>query len=208
MESGVTPIHDYLFLDIGGGAAGRARFVDALADRPRDDELLGVFGAQLGWQASEAAVLIARSADPGAATAAAIAAAPGVVSQHRRILRPTLRPAAGDQPLAGGVWVHRVFQLMARDLAEFVALSGEGWADFETRFDARVFGLFEVAFPAPRPGEIELILLTRYASHGEWEASRDPSTAAMQTFARRAALTLRTRAASSLLLPFPTAKGA
>ena len=80
-----------------------------------------------------------------------------------------------------------------------MALSGEGWQDFERRFDAQVFGLFEVVEPRPEPTVTELLLLTRYGSHGIWEDSRDPSTAAMQTFARRAALTLRTRAASSLL---------
>jgi hypothetical protein len=47
------------------------------------------------------------------------------------------------------------------------------------------------------------LLVTRYASHGVWEDSRDPSTTAMQTFARRAMLTLSTRAASTLLVTPP-----
>jgi hypothetical protein len=200
--------YDYLFLELEGGAAARQAFIDGLADRPATDEVLAVFAAQLGWQAAEIAVLIARAENSPSETASAVAGAGGVIGRTRRILRPTLRPTAGVLPAPGGVWVHRIFQIDVRNLAEFVALSGEGWADFEDRFDARVFGLFEVTYPVARPGELELLLITRYASHAEWEASRDPSTAAMQTFARRAALTLRTRAVSTLLLPFPPAKAA
>jgi hypothetical protein len=205
-EAAMDAIYDYLFLEVGGGAAGREAFIAGLADRPPMDEVIGVFGAQLGWQAAEIAVLVERAPDSPSVTATAIARAPRALACARRILRPTLRPALGDRLSPGGVWVHRIFQIMARDLAEFVALSGEGWEDFEARFDAKVFGLFEVTYPAPRPQELELVLLTRYASHAEWEASRDPSTAAMQTFARRAALTLRTRAVSSVLLPVPASK--
>jgi len=201
-------IYDYLFLEVGGGVAARDAFIAGLADRPVTDEVLGVFGAQLGWQAAELTVLIERATESPSVTATAIARAPGVIASTRRILRPTLRPGPADRPSPGGVWVHRIFQIMARDLAEFIALSEDGWADFERRFDAQVFGLFEVTYPAPRPQELELLLITRYASHAEWEASRDPSTAAMQTFARRSALTLRTRAVSSLLLPIPAAKRA
>ena len=41
----------------------------------------------------------------------------------------------------------------------------------------------------------------RYASHGVWEASRDPTTDAMKSFQRRAQLTLSSRGCSTLLAP-------
>jgi hypothetical protein len=199
----MDPIYEYLFLEIAGGAAGRTAFIMGLVGAPQ--EVLGVFGAQLGWQGSEVAVVIERTPDWPPVIANAIEGAKQVTSRMRRVMKPTLRPAAGDRMTPGGVWVHRIFNIQTRDLDEFVALSAEGWADFETRFEAKVFGLFEVTYPEARPAELELLLITRYASHAEWEASRDPSTAAMRTFARRAALTLRTRAASCLLLPIPPA---
>jgi len=43
-------------------------------------------------------------------------------------------------------------------------------------------------------------LITRYADHGVWEASRDPTSEAMQIFARRQQLTRRSWAASTLLV--------
>jgi hypothetical protein len=108
----------------------------------------------------------------------------------------------------GGIYVHRWFEVDSSSLNEFIALSAEAWPDFEGRFDAQIFGLLELTSPRPgdAPGRRHLLLITRYASHGVWEDSRDPSTAAMQTFARRAMLTLSTRAASTLLVtPPPTA---
>jgi hypothetical protein len=196
--------YDYLFLDVSGGVAGRQRLAERLAPAGSKDRPLGLFVSQLGWQASEAAVLIERGEGSEGEAAATIGKTPGLAVVQARVLRPTLRPAPGASLAAGGVWVHRTFETRAADLQAFVTLSGEAWPDFEQRFDARVFGLFEVVEPRPDPGVIELLLLTRYASHGVWEDSRDPSTEAMRTFARRAALTLRTRAASSLLAWTPS----
>jgi hypothetical protein len=97
--------------------------------------------------------------------------------------------------------VHRWFDVATASVAEFVDLSGQGWRDFESRFATKIFGLFR----APRTAQDEqrgltrLLLLTRYASHGVWEESRDPSTEAMGIFQRRQQLTKGSRAASSLL---------
>ena len=122
-------------------------------------------------------------------------------------LAPTIRPTLGAALIPGGIYVHRWFEVDSSTFDEFIALSAEAWPDFEGRFDARIFGLFDLtsARAGDAPGRRHLLLLTRYASHGVWEDSRDPTTAAMQTFARRALLTLSTRAASTLLVLAPPA---
>ncbi len=103
--------------------------------------------------------------------------------------------------------MHRWFEVDSSAFDEFIALSAEAWPDFESRFDAQIFGLFDLTSPraGDTPGHRHLLLITRYASHGIWEDSRDPSTAAMRTFARRSVLTLSTRAASTLLVLPPAA---
>ena len=155
---------------------------------------LGLFTAQLGWEASEAA-LLARRDEVGPLSLAHPARA---TVGETLLLTPTLRPDADATLQPGGVWVHRRFDVLAGDVQTFIDLSGMAWADFEARFEASIFGLFLVDAPA-EARERTLLLITRYASHGVWEDSRDPTTEAMQTFQRRAALTLRTRAASTLL---------
>lgn len=192
-------LYEHLMVEIAGGPQARAALVDRLGALSGTDRPLGLFTSQLGWAASEAAVLVEDSEGAVRDAAAGLVQSPGLTVTHRRLMRPTLRPAAGARLATGGVWVHRTFEIRTENLQTFVTFSGEGWQDFERRFDARVFGLFEVIEPRPDPAVTELLLLTRYGSHGIWEDSRDPSTEAMQTFARRAALTLRTRAASTLL---------
>jgi hypothetical protein len=203
-------VYDYLFLDLNGGIAGRTAFRRGLGAEPSSlwRAPPAIFVAQLGWSGAEIAVLLARGDDDAAARGAALraAAAPEVAACAHFVLTPTLRPRTGEALRPGGIYVHRWFDVAAASLGEFIALSGEAWPDFESRFDANIFGLFEAAAAAGAQAEVQsgerrLLLITRYASHGVWEASRDPSTAAMRTFARRAALTRRTRAASALLLP-------
>lgn len=191
-------LYEHLMVEIAGGPPARAALAERLGAWSGAGRPLGLFSSQLGWAASEAAILIQLDGESVGETPA-LADGSGVTIAHRRVLRPTLRPTDEARLASGGVWVHRTFEVRTENLETFVALSGEGWRDFERRFDARVFGLFEVVEPRPDPAATELLLLTRYGSHGVWEESRDPSTEAMQTFARRAALTLRTRAASSLL---------
>jgi len=205
--AGQAPGYDYLFLDLAG--APRAQFVSHLraTARPRvqtaGGEVLGLFNPQLGWSSTEAAVLVrwtAPTAGRGAALET-ITRAPQVASFRAESLTPTVRPAASDRPAAGGIYVHRWFEVLSPNVAEFAELSVQGWRDFETRFEAKVFGLFQAPRTAEdeRKGVTRLLLLTRYASHGVWEASRDPTTEAMQTFQRRQQLTRGSRGASSLL---------
>jgi hypothetical protein len=193
--------YDYLQLGLARGAAASARFVQALAAIDLGGQPLGLFTAQLGWEASQVALLIA-GGEGASPAAASLAQAPEVLSCVAWRLSPTVRPAPGARLQPGGIYVHRWFEVAAASFDAFVALSAEAWPDFESRFDAQVFGLFE-ATGGPSPAVADrrrLLLITRYASHGVWEDSRDPSTAAMQTFARRAELTLATSAASSLLV--------
>jgi hypothetical protein len=108
-----------------------------------------------------------------------------------------VRPRPEDHLIPGGTYVHRWFEIKPSDREEFVRLSVEGWADFEKKFDAKIFGLLAAA-AGPN---LRLLLLTRYGSHGVWEASRDPTTEGMRAFQRRGQLTLSSRGCSTLLTP-------
>jgi hypothetical protein len=193
--------YDYLTLTLKRGPAARAEFVKRLgaSGLAAGGKAVGLFVPQLGWEAAQAALLVERG---DTAALQALAGAPEVISCEAHELAPTIRPTPGAVLKPGGIYVHRWFEVDGSTFDEFIALSAEAWPDFESRFDAQIFGLFDLtsARAGDTPGHRHLLLVTRYGSHGVWEDSRDPSTAAMQTFARRAMLTLSTRAASTLLV--------
>ena len=198
-------IYSYAFLSMTPGAAARQAFIKRLEGRREfiaslGGEILGYFVPQLGWEASEAALLIRWKNQPDENAMKGLLTCPEIRESLVQRLFATLRPAADATLTPGGIFVHRWFEVDGENLDEFLKLSGEGWEDFEPRFDARVFGLFRDEGPLP-DGSRRLLLITRYKDHGVWEESRDPSTAAMQAFGRRRALTKRTSAASSLLVP-------
>jgi hypothetical protein len=203
-------MYDYLFFNVAPGPPPYRRagpvvpslLTSALAGTAA--EVKGVFVSQLGWANSQAAALIAwpDGEDGRDVALRALAEDPSVASLTIDRLTPTARPQAGDAPRPGGIHVHRWFHIRAEALDEFVALSTQGWRDFEVRFDANIYGLFaadrssdDVAL-----GVLRLLLITRYGDHGVWETSRDPTSEAMQSFARRQALTRFSVAASSLLV--------
>ncbi len=163
-------------------------------------EILGQFAPQLGWANDEAAVLVRWAGERG--DLGPIAGGEGVTEARIDHLEPTIRPADAHRPGAGGIYVHRWFEVEAGAEDEFVQLSSQGWAHFETLFDAKIFGLFRAELsPTDRArGVSRLLLVTRYGDHGVWEASRDPSTEAMQIFMRRQQLTRRSWAASTRLI--------
>lgn len=203
-------MYDYLFLDLETAkdqppARGYAELVKARVPRITDagGEVVGFFTPQLGWVSRQAALLVRWA--PGSKgrdgeMAGLMRGKPVRLAQRAR-LEPTLRPAATDRPQPGGIYVHRWFVVQTKDTPEFLELSGQGWRDFEARFDTRIFGLFmaERSSLDLRDGVQRLLLITRYGSHGVWEASRDPSTDAMAAFRRRAELTRDSWAASTLL---------
>ena len=164
-------------------------------------EIVGQFAPQLGWANNEAAVLVRRR--EAAPVEATTLAGPDLIASAKvERVTPTLRPTDGAGPRPGGIYVHRWFEVDDGAADEFVDLSGQGWQRFEAQFAANIFGLFRAA-PSAADEEarvVRLLLLTRYADHGVWEASRDPTSEAMQIFARRAQLTRRSWAASTLLV--------
>jgi hypothetical protein len=203
-----TRMYDYLFFDLAPSAEGAPAAALAQAARaalPPTGEILGLFTPQLGWRARQAALLVrwAQGAAGREAALTALGASPGVAGVVHDRLEPTLRPAAGDRPPPGGIYVHRWFVVETASVPEFLELSAQGWRDFEARFDTRIFGLFAAAqTEADAAAAVtRLLLVTRYGDHGVWEASRDPSTEAMAAFARRRRLTRDTWAASTLLSP-------
>jgi hypothetical protein len=161
--------------------------------------VLGVFAPLLGYASNEALVLTDERATSDAVLRSGAAAA-----EWRR-MSPTLRPHQGARPEPGGIYVHNWFTIDAEALDEFVQLSGAAWADFEAKFEAKIYGLFSVE---PQVGETasgarRLLLMTRYSSLGEWQKSRDPTTEAMQIFARRRELTQMSLARACVLVPPP-----
>lgn len=181
---------------------GRERTAQkALSDHLRGAmgaELVAVFAPVLGFASNTALVLV-----KGEGGSDAIGSAPGVVASEHHGLTPTLRPTDDVPPLAGGVYVHNWFTIDGEATDEFVSLSGEAWPDFETRFEAKIFGLFLAGeSDADRAdGARRLLLMTRYRDLGEWQTSRDPTSAAMQVFARRRQLTRVSLARACQLIP-------
>ncbi len=207
-------MYDYLFLDLkpsDGAPPARALAEQLEGQRARvaavGGDILGLFAPQLGWRSRQAAVLVRWSAATLAREqfVATLSSLPAIGSAQRHSLAATARPDLQGRLKPGGIHVHRWFEVETAAVSEFVALSVEGWADFETRFDAAIFGLFAEQ-PTHRSSEANLtrlLLITRYGDHGVWETSRDPSTAAMAAFMRRQRLTRETWAASTLTTPFP-----
>jgi len=208
--AGATRMYDYLFLDLEArlGTPPSKAYADQVRARAggiaaAGGEVLGLFTPQLGWHARQAALLVGWDAEASGREAqmGALQTLPGVGKVERHRLAATARPAATDRPRPGGIYVHRWFVIGAESQAEVVALSVEGWRDFEARFDTNIFGLFAAdrTTADKAAGVTRLLLITRYKDHGVWETSRDPSTDAMAAFMRRQKLTRDTWAASTLL---------
>jgi hypothetical protein len=204
--------YDYLFLDLedGQGMTPPRAYAEVVKARlpqiqAAGGEVLGLFTPQIGWVARQSALLVrwgpqAKGRD---SEVSALARGKAVRFVQRGRITPTSRPMATDKPRPGGIYVHRWFVVENDNVPEFLTLSTEGWRDFETRFEANIFGLFtaERSSLDRQKGVTRLLLITRYKDHGVWEASRDPSTAAMKAFQRRSAITKDTWNASTLLVP-------
>jgi hypothetical protein len=177
--------YDYFSLTLGRERTAQKALSDHLRGA-MGSELVAVFAPVLGFASNTALVLV-----KGEGGAGAVGAAPGVLASEHHSLTPTLRPMDDAPPLAGGIYVHNWFTIDGDAVDEFVGLSGEAWPDFETRFEAKIFGLFLAAESAAdrADGARRLLLMTRYRDLGEWQTSRDPTSAAMQVFARRRQLT-------------------
>jgi hypothetical protein len=191
-------MYDYLELGVGRereAVAQTAARLKASAVPP-----VAVFSPLLGYPSNTVLALFPALEAEAAQT---VARTDGVASSVRTRLSATARPVAGAAPVPGGVYVHNWFHIDANAAEAFVALSVEAWPDFETRVEARIFGLFlaEASETDLGQGARRLLLMTRYRDLGEWQASRDPTTEAMKTFARRRQLTRVSLARSCLFIP-------
>lgn len=159
--------------------------------------VLGVFAPLLGYASNEALVLTDERASSDA-----VLRGSGVTAAEWTRMSPTLRPHQNARPESGGIYVHNWFTVDGEAFDEFVQLSGAAWPDFEARFDARIYGLFAAEPTASERAakSRRLLLMTRYADLGEWQKSRDPTTEAMQIFARRRELTRVSLARACVLL--------
>jgi hypothetical protein len=190
-------VYQYFELHLGRERTAQATLAKAVYGA-LGDKAVAVFAPVLGFASDQALVLI-----DGEASADAVLKGSGVVSAQRRRLTPTIRPTPGAQPMAGGVYVHNWFTIDGSGFDEFVKLSGDAWPDFESKFDARIYGLFaaEASPDDMQQGQRRLLLMTRYRDLGEWQKSRDPTTEAMKIFARRRELTRVSLARSCSLIP-------
>ena len=207
-----TYAYDYLFLDLADAEGSTPSRAYAEAVRARlpgiaaaGGQVLGLFTPQIGWVARQAALLVRWGPDAKGREKeiGGLMRGKTITFAQRGKLTATSRPAPADRPRPGGIYVHRWFVVKTANVPEFLALSQEGWRDFETRFETNIFGLFTAdRSPADsRSGVQRLLLITRYKDHGVWETSRDPTTAAMAAFQRRATITQDTWNASTLLVP-------
>jgi hypothetical protein len=193
--------YDYLFLTLKRAPQPHPALAAQLKGAAlAGGAVVGQWAPQLGWANNEAAVLVRWQGEPG--DVSPITSSDLVASSRAERLTPTIRPIGEAAPKPGGIFVHRWFEVEAAHVDEFVQLSGQGWEHFEATFDANIFGLLRAeASDADRAaGSARLLLITRYGDHGVWEASRDPTTEAMQIFARRQQLTRRSWAASTRLV--------
>jgi len=192
----------YAALTLARDPAPARRLAEEITAHPREGaRVLAQFAPQLGFGSNEAALMIASEHGVGRARGF-LDNLPVVQGFELDALEPTTRPSVIAPPKTGGIYVHRWFVIEASAVEEFVALSNQAWPDFEGQFEANIYGLFVAKEnSADRDARARrMLLLTRYKDHGEWERSRDPTSAAMATFRRRAALTRATIARSSLLV--------
>lgn len=201
----MTAVYDYLTLTLRRGRpawqafADRALTAGASAIAAEGGDLVGVFAPQLGFASDEAVVLV-RWPEGARGDPAAISGAPEVVRTTRDLLAPTVRPVAGQALRSGGIYVHRWFMVDVDRVADFVDLSRRAWGGFEGAYQTEIFGLFTAAPSAEDQavGQGRLLLLTWYADHGVWEASREQTVDPDGLFVKRHALTRSTIGRSSL----------
>lgn len=177
--------------------------------KARGGSLYGFFQPQLGFASNEGVVVTCWPDGHPQGNAVIEGAGDDLLAVSAVELTPTLRPRDATPLYAsawskGGIYVHRWFTVDAPAVEEFVALSGEAWESFERSFEAQIAGLFRAAPTAEdeREGVARLLLLTRYGSHGVWEASRNEAAdpEAWKRFMRRHELTRETIGRSSLLV--------
>lgn len=176
------------------------RLVPALADHRA--ALYGAFAPQLGLASNELALFTVWP-DARAAESARAIIEPNVqaVRSEGGVLATTVRPKTMRLTRTAGIFVHRWFSFREADWPEYLKLSQEAWPDFEATYDAEIQGFFKEAERGD--GTARVLLLTQYATHGEWERSRTPVGAAEEAwkkFMRRHALTLSTIGVSTTLL--------
>lgn len=204
----MTSAYDYLTVTLGRGRsawqdyAARMNTEGAAEIARAGGDLVGLFAPQLGFASNEAAILVCwptgvrglGSSLPGHGA---------TLSGPVDALTPTLRPGEGQALRIGGIYVHRWFVVDGDQTERFIDLSGRAWGGFEGAYETEIFGLFAAAPSAEdiALGQARLLLLTWYASHGVWEASREQTIDPEGLFVRRHALTRSTIGRSSIWVP-------
>ncbi len=158
--------------------------------------VFGVFTAQIGIPRDQVIVM---NVWPDAASVRAPALPAGVTTVEQALWDATIRPAEGAVITVGpGIVTHRRFTVRDDDVAEFVALSGDAWGNFEETQAAQPIGMWRSQTPAA-PGIADMRLVTWYSDLAAWDASRfwtanpNPATAAAHArFKARGEITIDT----------------
>jgi hypothetical protein len=199
--------YDYLVYELARGRPARVAFAQTMSAAAKalaasGAQLLGHFAPQLGFDSTDAVVLIRWTGARGELPKD-VAEPAGIVRMDRDRLSATVRPVDGAMLRSGsGIYVHRWFTIDGDRTADFVDLSNRAWKGFEGSYDTEIFGLFsaEPNENDKEAGAARLLLLTWYRDHGIWEASREQAHDPASLFAQRHLLTRKTIGRSSLLL--------
>ena len=158
--------------------------------------VFGVFTAQIGLPRDQ---MIMMNVWPDAASVRAPTLPAGVTIAEQALWDATIRPAEGAVIAVGpGIVTHRKFTVRDEDVAEFLALSGDAWDNFEETQAARPIGMWRSRTPAG-PDLADMRLVTWYSDLAAWDASRfwtakpNPATAAAHArFKARGEITIDT----------------
>ncbi len=142
---------------------------------PKGGRLFGIWKPLIGLSLNH---LIVLAEWPDAATAIAHGAdiLSGIESatlEQCDLWQPTLRPAPNSRlpELAGGYYSHRLYDIEASGLKDFLDHSSSAWGNFEGTHPSQVIGLWRSSH-VPAPGIIRMRLMAWYQDMATWERSR------------------------------------
>ncbi len=198
------PIYfDYATLTTEGRFWGQYAAVlrEQLPTKLNGGQLYGAFAPQFGLASNQLVLMTCWDRREGVERTIeeTLSAVEGVIGVAHHLVVPTARPETSEPPRRKGIYVHRWFDVEPRHVDEIVELSSVAWETFEKTFEVEVVGFFRTLDDGA--DVTQLMLLNWYPSLAAWEASRnfEADPASRTRFARRAELTMGTRAITTQL---------
>ncbi len=149
----------------------------------------GIFrGGMFGLATNRLAILSAWEHEDAAADCAAdLVTATDYLIPGQETFLATVRPSAPEKITRDGFYVIRWIRMFTSDIEEYTQLCLETWPAFETDGTARCYGVFR---PLQDEEISKLLMLTWYASLGDWEKTRNLAPADEPKWARRSEMEL------------------